>query len=108
MTNFFNTSFAAASLAIVATAFTFGLSAGPAMAAPSVEIRVHSSDFATPQARSALDHRIDRAVRSVCSVNGATGAQAHLDRKKCMEMARRQAGEQIASLKSSQIQVAAR
>lgn len=100
-------------LAIVGTALTFAMSAGPAVAAPvdsrSVSIIVNPSDLATVSGRSALDARIERAARRVCAV--AAGDRSLSSRRiegECVgtTVARTQA--QVAALKTSRIELAAR
>lgn len=109
MTSFFRNSFTAASLAIVATAFTLGVSAGPAMANPAerqIAITLSAADFANADARAALESRIDRAVRHVCDQGQDRTLAATLQRKQCVAQARQQSQQQVAAFRAAQVQMA--
>lgn len=107
------TSIFAFGLALVGTALTLAVSAGPAMATPvdarTVMLDVNPMDLATVSGRNALDARIERAVRQVC---GASLSERHLKAIQAQQAcvaetiaATRQAVEQ---LKMSTIQLSVR
>lgn len=109
MTNTTSTSFAAAALAIGATLFTFGLSAGPALAATSMDVSVRGADLSTVEGRAAVDARIDRAARHVCGANGVDRAlAARMAARHCVAEAVAGARPQLAAIKASRVRLAAR
>lgn len=107
------TSLFAFGLALVGTAFTFAISAGPAMATPvearSVTLVVNPGDLATVSGRSALDARIARAARQVCGWHMAERGLGQVRQQQaCVDQAVRDTKEKVAQLKASVIHMAAR
>ncbi|HEX6785176.1 MAG TPA: UrcA family protein [Sphingomicrobium sp.] len=99
------------SISILAAAAAIAFTASPAQAddTRSVTVMVYATDFGTPQARTALDHRIQSALEDLCGVNAAAEGVDWGDIKKCRAKARRDIYGQIASLKiSSPVQLSAR
>lgn len=99
------------SISILAAAAAIAFVASPAQAddSRSMTVMVYASDFATPQSRAALDHRIQNALEDLCGVNAAAEGVDWGDIKKCRAKARRDIDGQIASLKiSNSVQLSAR
>jgi UrcA family protein len=99
------------SISIVAAAAAIAFAVSPAFAddTRSVTVMVYTTDFATPQARTALDHRIQNALEDLCGVNAAAEGVDWGEIKKCRAKARQDIYGQIASIKTSRpVQLSAR
>jgi UrcA family protein len=66
MTVLLRNSFVAATVALLATGLTFGLSAGPALASPGASVPIAPAELMTPAGRDAVDARIARAAERAC------------------------------------------
>ena len=69
----------------------------PAAHANGVQVRFNDLDLSTQAGRAALDLRIERAARSVCSVQNETGTilQNRISQR-CLSEARKSISDQIA------------
>ncbi len=98
---------------IFAAALVSLAAAAPALAgAPSQTVGFADLNLASTQGRQALDTRLVRAAKSVCSVGATTNLNAFLASKSCFEAsvadARTQADEAIARKSGARVEVAAR
>lgn len=109
MTIQFKNSFFGAAVALAATALTFGLSAGPALASPSVMVTVTAADLATAEGRTAVDARIARAAAKACGfdTNERDLGQRRLGHR-CVADSVANAQATLAARQSSRIELAAR
>lgn len=86
--------------------------ASPAIAQQDVRtasVSISNADFATPQTRATLNHRIERAVEDLCGVNAMAEGESWGSIKKCHVEMRRQFDREVAAMKSSQnVQLSAR
>jgi UrcA family protein len=100
------------SISILAVALAAGLTtaASPALAddTRSVTLMVYATDFATPQARAALDHRIQSALEDLCGANAMAEGVSWGEIKKCRAKGRQDIDRQVASLKTPARQLSAR
>jgi UrcA family protein len=85
--------------------------ASPALAQElhTASVRIAESDFATPEGRAALNHRVQLAVEELCGVNAMAEGESWGKIKQCHAEVRQQFDRQIASLNTStEVQVSAR
>lgn len=66
----------------------------------TASVQIVESDLATPQARAALDHRIQLAAEDLCGVNAAAEDKNWGELKQCQAGVRQEFGRKIASLKA--------
>lgn len=107
------TSFFAFGLALVGTAATFAISAGPAIAAPvetrAIALVVKPGDMGSVSARAALDARIARAARQVCGWQAAERSLSNRQQQRaCVQQAIRDSKEQVAQRNGSVTAMVAR
>jgi UrcA family protein len=99
------------SISIIAAAAAMVSATSPCFAQEvhTASVMIHASDFATPRARAALDHRIQLAAEDLCGVNGAAENESWGEIKRCQAGVREELNLKIASLKTSgEIQLSAR
>jgi UrcA family protein len=88
------------SIRMIAAAAMVVSAACPALAQElrSASIRIAPADFATPQARVALNRRVQIAVETVCGVNGMAEGESWRSVKQCQADVRREFGARIAAI----------
>jgi UrcA family protein len=87
------------------------LAASPCLAQQThtASVQIVAGDFATPQSRAALDHRIQLAAEDLCGVNAAAEDKSWGEIKQCQAGVRQEFSRKIASLKGAgEIQLSAR
>jgi len=80
---------------------TAAIAAAPAAAQPATATIIFSAaDFASPQARANLHHRIRNAIESVCGSYSASEVREWSDVDSCWKSARAEATRKLAAAKA--------
>lgn len=91
------------SIIILAVAAAMIPAASPCFAQQvhTASVRVLESDFATAEARAALEHRIQLAAEELCGVNAAAEDKSWGEIKQCQAGVRQEFSRKIAALRTS-------
>lgn len=87
------------SISILAAAVVSVASPGFAQQVHTASVHIFESDFATPQARAALEHRIQLAAEELCGVNAVAEDKSWGEIKRCQAGVREEFSRKIAALK---------
>ena len=97
------------SMRILAVAAVSAASPCFAQQVHTVSVHVFESDFSTPEARAALERRIQLAAEELCGVNAPAEGKSWREIKQCQAGVRQEFSRKIAAFKTSaEVQLSAR